>query len=152
MSEVGAVALLLCLAIMTASCGESAPQVSPKRDAKRSYKEFRETIATFPYMAPRERRDRIVAGYSRLRVGMTKDEVAVTIGEPDYSQLTTSKSPSPGWTGSAWMYYLSMLSDGANTRDAVVHVFFDREDRAIWIVPSNIGELHEKGSLSQRGT
>lgn len=76
---------------------------------------------------------------------MTKDEVSVAIGEPDYSQLTTSKTPSPGWTGSVWMYYLSM-SNSANTRDAVVHIFFDREDRAVWIVPSNIDELHEKGS------
>lgn len=143
MRRSGPVALLLGLLITTASCGGSEPQTVATRDGKRSYQEFRATIATFPYTASRERRGRTVEGYSRLRVGMTKEEVSVAIGEPDYSQLTASKSPGPGWTGSVWMYYLSMRSDGANTSDAVVHVFFDREDRAVWIVPSNIDGLHE---------
>ena len=42
-----------------------------------------------------------------------------------------------------------MRSRGANVLDPVVHVFFDTHDRAVWIVPSNIEGLREKGSPSQ---
>ncbi len=145
-------ALLLCLLIATTACGRTdLPQVVPTRDGKRSYEEFKASVGSFPYNAPRERRERILAGYSKLDVGVTKDEVAAAIGEPDYSQLNYGpKGPNMPLIGSSWVYYLSKRGDRANNLDPVVHVFFGTDGRARWIVPSNIEGLHEKGSPLQR--
>ena len=78
---------------------------------------------------------------------MTKEQVARVIGEPDYSALSYGpKGPRMKWKGSSWVYYLSKRGDSANTFDPVVQVFFATDDRAAWIVPSNVEGLREKGS------
>ena len=50
------------------------------------------------------------------------------------------------WTAQHGSTFCRCRTIGANPRDAVVHVVFDRGDRAVWIVPANIGELNETGS------
>ena len=144
------VALMLVLLVTTGGGAKDAqPEAVPKLDGKKTYEEFRASIQSFPYTAPRERRDRIVQGYSTLDVGMTKDNVARVIGEPDYSRLSYGpKGPRMTWQGSSWVYYLSKRDDGANTRDAIVHVSFNTDDRAVWIKAENIEGLREKGTPS----
>jgi len=144
-------AVLLLGLLMTTSCWatDAEPPAGPKHDGRNTYEEFNSTIRSFPYTAPRERRDRIVRGHSTLEIGMTKEQVARVIGEPDYSVLGYGpKAPDMKWKGSSWVYYLSKREDLANSHDPVVRVFFDTENRAVWIVPSNVEGLREKGSTS----
>ena len=143
------VAILVLLQATTAFGGGEESQRRPGHDGKRSYEEFRGSVKSFPYAASPERKDRILRGYPKLQIGMTKEEVAALIGEPDYSQLSFGpKGPNMQWKGSSWSYYLYKRGDGANTFDPRVEVFFGTDDRAKWIVPSNIEGLREKGSPS----
>ena len=148
------IATVLCLLLVTTGYGRSdQSQPLPRHDGKRSYEEFRSAVKSFPYTASPERKERILAGYPKLEVGMTKEQVAVLIGEPDYSQLSYGpKGPNMRWKGSSWSYYLYKRGDGVNSFDPVVQVFFGTNDRAKWIVPSNIEGLREKGSPSEDRT
>jgi hypothetical protein len=145
-------AFLLCLLIATASCGRHEGEIrqAPISDGKRSYEEFKQAVGSFPYTAPQWRQDRIRKGYVQVDVGATKDEIALALGDPDYSQNDYSKEAKPGWIGSSWVYYIAKKSDGANVFDPVIHVFFGTDGRATWIVPRNIEGLNEKGSPSRR--
>ena len=146
------VGLAACLLVATLSCGKNEREATqiPDRDGKRSYADFKQAVGSFPYTAPEERQSRIRKGYAQLAVGATKEQVASALGEPDYSQNNFSKDGKPKWLGSSWLYYLSKRSDGANSFDPVVHVFFGTDGRATWIVPSNIDGLNEMGSPSTR--
>ena len=140
--------LLLSLVLATAAChgSEGVPQPAARNDGRRSYKEFVASVGSFPYSASEERRDRILLGYSKLEVGATKDEVSAALGEPDYSAPVETKDLEPRLRGSLWVYYFSKRDNGDNSFDPVVEVFFGTDGRAAWIVPRNIGGLHEKGS------
>lgn len=126
---------------------------NPKPDGKKSYEAFAAIIKTYPYEAPQPRKDRVIKNYSKLEIGMPKDQVAGLIGEPDYSRPSYgAKRPTDmRWPGSSWTYYLYKRSDLVNTLDACVQIFFGTDDHVKWIVPSNIEGLVEKGSPAHNG-
>ena len=127
---------------------------TPKPDGKRTCDEFEAAIKSYPYEAPQPRKDRIVKNYPKLAIGMSKDQVACLIGEPDCSVLIYGpKGPGEKWLGSAWTYCLRKREKGSNAYDPCVEIFFGTEDRANWIVPSNVDGLTKKGGVSrQRGS
>ena len=123
---------------------------TPKPDGKKTDQEFEAAIKTYPYDAPQARRDRIVKNGPRLEVGMSKEQVAELIGDPDYSRLMYGpKGPGARWLGSSWMYYLHKRDSNINVYNPCVQIFFGTDDRATWIVPSNIDGLTEKGSYAR---
>ena len=134
--------LLLCacsVAIVVTGC---APMydISPEevRDDKPTYRQFA-AAHTFPYTAPAARQRRIRRDYSRLTLGLTKDEVAKILGEPDYSQLNYTKGPPPcRFMGSRWTYVLA--ESGPNlaslTMDKHINVSFNTDDKTRWITSS----------------
>src|SRR5208282_1238143 len=60
---------------------------TPKPDGKKTSEEFRAAIKSYPYEAPQARKDMIVNNYAKLEIGMSKNQVAELIGDPDYSRL-----------------------------------------------------------------
>ena len=95
-------------------------------------------------MASPERRARVYAGYEKLEPGMSKDQVAALIGEPDYSEAGYGpKGPGERWLGSSWTYWLGKQDDGVNLYDPMVEVFFGTDGRADRIT-SSIRGLREK--------
>lgn len=137
--------VLLSLANLDCTKNDRSQDV-PENDGRRSIKEFEAGVRSYPYTASPERKARIVAGYPKLEVGMTKDRVSALIGEPDYSQLSYGpKGPHMRWQGSSWTYWLSKQDDGVNLNDPVVTVYFGTKGHAHWIV-SNVEGLREKGS------
>ena len=124
-----------------------APSGQPVPDGQKSYEEFRLTIKSFPYSASEERKEHIAKNYADLRVGMTKKQVAVLIGDPDYSQSVFGpKGFSPHWKGSYWGYQLFMREDGVNNlNDPTIQVFFDTDGLLYWAVPYGISGLSEIG-------
>jgi outer membrane protein assembly factor BamE (lipoprotein component of BamABCDE complex) len=134
-------------------CNTMRSSEKPKPDGKRSYEEFGSTIKEFPYEASKEKRQKIIGNFNSLEIGMSKNEVAESIGEPDYSDLDYGpKGPAMKWLGSHWTYYLYKRETGANDFDPRVTIFFGKNDRAKWIVPRNVEGLSEKGSPAHDGT
>lgn len=120
------------------------------KDDKPSYEAF-VAAHTFPYSASVEKRNRITNKYGRLRVGLTKAEVAAILGDPDCSDQSRSKGPRDEYLGSSWTYYLakpdyrlSNLKD-----DKTVEVFFGPTGKVHWVV-SNIDGLEEIGKPGGR--
>lgn len=143
---------LVCLFLFAwalSSIGGYAPNAvsgQPVPDGQKSYEEFRETIKSFPYSASEERKKQIAENYTGLRVGMSKEQVAALIGNPDYSQsLFGPKGFRQHWQGSSWKYRLFMREDGVNLNDPTIEVFFDTAGVLSWAVPSGISGLLEIG-------
>ena len=126
------------------------PTQTPKPDGKKTYEEFAAAIKSYPYEASQARKDRIVKNFPKLAVGMSKDQIAGLIGDPDYSRLDYAKEPSDRAVGSSWTYWLRKRDNGVNALDPCLEIFFGTDDRAHWIVPSNIDGLKEKGSPSRQ--
>jgi uncharacterized repeat protein (TIGR03803 family) len=100
----------------------------------------------YPYEASQVRKDRIVKNFPKLEIGMSKERVAELIGDPDFSRLDYTKGPKEKWLGSTWTYWLRKRDSGVNVYDPCLEISFWTNDRAQWIVPSNIEGLKEKGS------
>jgi predicted integral membrane protein DUF2275/putative zinc finger protein len=113
----------------------------------KSYVEFIRTISSFPYEAPRSKKDRIINNYQKLLIGMTTKEVTATIGEPDYSMDTQVLDPPFKQQGIYWTYtiYLKNPKLVDMETDQYLNIFFDSSERAYWIAPSNIQGLTQKG-------
>ena len=143
--------IILLFVGFVSSCRAPKQSVEvPKPDGKRSYEEFAATIRSYPYEAPQLRKDKIIKNYPELQIGMSKDQVAGLIGEPDFSRVDYGpKGPGEKWQGSSWTYYLYTRSNLANNFDPCVYVRFGTDDRVNCITPSNIEGLTEKCSRDQ---
>jgi outer membrane protein assembly factor BamE (lipoprotein component of BamABCDE complex) len=129
--------LLLVLLMGVISCRK---QVIP--DNKRTEDEARSLIKSYPYSPSEERKSRILQNYSNLSLGMSKDQVASLLGEPDYS--LTLFDIGAGDKGSAWVYYLYLKTDLPNTfDDRSIEVFFNIDGQMDWVVPHNAEGLKE---------
>lgn len=119
----------------------------------KSYEQFEATIKEFPYQAPLSRKDRIIKNYNKLDVGMTKEQVADLIGDPDFSQVDHQVKRKDGrtiWLGSTWNYYFYKRENLVNVYDPYLYVSFGTDDRACRFVPVNIEALTEKGPFKSK--
>jgi hypothetical protein len=140
---------LFCL--LTYALPVLAASDKPVPDGQKSYKEFRATIKSFPYSASAERKKQIVENYPSLRVGMTKEQVAALIGDPDYSELMFGpKGPGEHWLGSSWSYALFMRGDTVNLKEPRIEIFFGTDNLVSWAVPSGLSGLPEIGECCKR--
>jgi hypothetical protein len=140
--------ILLCALCLVSGCEvPQQPAEVPVSDGMRSYKDFAAGIKAYPYEAPQSRKERIIRNFPTLEIGMTKDQVADVIGDPDFSQNSYGpKGPNMKWGGSTWEYYLAKRDDSANESDPCVFIAFGQDDRANWILPCNIDGLIEMSS------
>jgi hypothetical protein len=91
----------------------------------------------------------VLGNYSKLTVGMSKQQIATILGDPDFSTITGPKTLNgirPNGTG--WFYGIHCENQfcGTDGPDKMIEVFFSMEDRAEWIVPHGINTLREIGS------
>jgi hypothetical protein len=126
------------------SCkNRSQPPQNPTPVGARAYEEFAATIKSYPYDASPETKIRVLKGYPKLEIGMTKAQVRSIIGEPDYGQQSYGpKGPNERWLGSSWTYYLRMR-DALATEDSHVELFFGTDGKTDWITSTILG-LDEK--------
>jgi len=106
---------------------------------------------TFPYTISDSRRELILAQYSQLKLGMTKQDVLTILGEPDFTGYLHSKQPQSRYLGSRWMYYFYKADSSlVNERlDKSVQVFFSPDDKVSWVRPKNVPGLAEIGRPKQ---
>jgi hypothetical protein len=129
--------LLLVLLVGVISCRK---HVTP--DGKRTEAEAQALIQSYPYSPSEERKSRLLQNYSKLSLGMSKDQVASLLGEPDYSLILFDIGA--GDKGSAWVYYLYLKTDLPNTfDDKSIEVFFNLDNQMDWVVPQNVEGLKE---------
>jgi anti-sigma factor RsiW len=113
----------------------------------KSYLEFIRTIERFPYEAPRSKKDLIVNNYEKLMTGMTQEEIASIIGEPDYSTSAQTLDPPYRQQGTYWTFDLYIKSPELVSLDTdqFLNIFFDIHEKAYSFSPHNIPGLAQKG-------
>jgi hypothetical protein len=138
---------ILLLLVVTLICfGWCYKQPLP--DGKPTKEQFASNVKSFPYMASEERKLMIIGNYSKLSEGISKQQVADILGDPDYSDVIALKT---FWGmrphGSQWLYCVYCVSKYAGTdgADRVIEILFDLDGKAKWIVPRGIEGLAEKG-------
>jgi hypothetical protein len=111
----------------------------PVPDGTTAQEQFEKAVSKYPYIAPAERMVKVKNGLKHVVRCMTKKQIRSLLGEPDYGEESYGpKGLNSKWIGSSWTFYLTKRADSVNTNDAVVQIFFDRNERASWVVPSHI--------------
>jgi len=114
-----------------------------------TYEEFEKSVGGFPYAAPETKKAHIINNYSKLSLGMTKQQVYDILGKPDVETeiLPKFKFERPKSRGWEWTYYIYKTDDwGQNLKyDREVNIFYDISGKTDWIVAYNIENLQELG-------
>jgi outer membrane protein assembly factor BamE (lipoprotein component of BamABCDE complex) len=100
-------------------------------------------------VATSARQAAILAGFAKLKVGQSREEVRQALGAPDKAQIAQGKlynSPRC-WV---YMYKIKMRTSGPNTKDICVEVSFDSDGKLNWAMPENIAGLNEARSPGDR--
>ena len=115
---------------------------------KFKFSEFIASIDKFPYDAPSSKTEKLLEGYKHLSLQMTKQEVLLLLGEPDFEFLEFNKTKGDLFLGSSWGYYLHVqkLNSANETSDKAVTIYFDREGKLYWVYPVNGQGLSMIGS------
>jgi outer membrane protein assembly factor BamE (lipoprotein component of BamABCDE complex) len=128
LAKIFALSLLICLA----SCSKQPPS-----DGKKTQEEFASSAKPFPYKVSEQRNKEIVDSYPKLRKGMSKEEAAKLMGEPDYSDLVYSNGfLGPKYHGSTWVYCIYCTSQFVRTSggERYITIYFDLDGKVedIW--------------------
>ncbi|HEY8667488.1 MAG TPA: hypothetical protein VIL86_12535 [Tepidisphaeraceae bacterium] len=100
----------------------------------------------YEYIASKERADKIVASFPKLKVGQNRKEVRDIMGPPDNARLGVGKAmnSAPGvWS---YLYKIKMRAGSPTTSDVSVEIFFDANDKLHWALPNHLSGLSEIGS------
>lgn len=144
----------LIIFLLSLGCNSSDVMVIPPiPDGKRTYQEFISETKEFPYIISESRKKKIMTNYSTLNIGMTKKEVSLILGDPDFSAYLRAKEPPQKYLGSEWTYYFYKPDPNVVNEkvDQGLFLFFGTNDKLHWIVPQNIEGLKEKGRPRQTG-
>jgi hypothetical protein len=97
----------------------------------------------YEYVATAERKKQIVNGFSKLKVGQSREEVRDALGLPDIARPGYSKEYNSRFIGWSYLYRIRMRSGSPNTNDVCVEVFFDSAGNLMRAVPNHIAGLKE---------
>lgn len=140
--------LVCCLILIIIGC-EKEQRVGEMiiESGKYNFQEFIERIEKFPYTANEEKTDRVKKGYDLLLIGMSKDEVLKSMGEPDSEDFSYKLSNGKDLLYSTWGYYLKRVDkELANEGyDQAIFLFFNPNNELYWAKPNGIKGLEPKG-------
>jgi hypothetical protein len=97
------------------------------------------------YVATKERKAQIVNGFSKLKLGQTREQVRDILGPPDRAEAMHGKARSAPFHGWDYTYELKMETIDGNMSNKYADVFFDAENKLEWAEGHNIKGLHEIG-------
>ena len=108
--------LILVLIFLTLSCESKTKfQIKPK-----------DPVPEFPYTAPPERAAKIISGYIKVKLGMTRNQVKEIMGKPDSAYVISSKELNAPIRGYGFKYYLYRDTSSVNSfKDDVAYITFD---------------------------
>ncbi len=147
--------LVSLISILLYSCKEKGKVIftgSSEESHDYRFSAFIENIGKFPYEAEAEKRKRVTGGFSKLTLGLNKDDVKKMLGEPDAEFFDYDTTRGKTYVGSSWGYYLRRHeAKYANDKyDQVVFIYFNPEEKLYLAIPDNIDSLHTKGSPYNR--
>jgi hypothetical protein len=101
----------------------------------------------YKYVATAERRAQIIAGYRKLKLGQSREEVRAALGLPDRAQTMYDKRGRIfyGWD---YDYDIKMRWPGPNIYDVQVSLFFNPEGKLRRALPCHIPGLKALGGPS----
>jgi hypothetical protein len=100
---------------------------------------------SYEYVATPDREQEIIAGFGKLKIGQSREEVRQAMGRPDSAEPMYGKAKDSPFHGWSYMYKIKMRSGRPNTGDICVQVFFNPDGKLHWAVPSHIAGLSEVG-------
>lgn len=150
MNKVAATIAALVLIVASACNSSQVTLIPPISDGMRTYEQFISS-KSFPYTIPQERKIKIEQNYKNLKIDMTKKDIQLMLGEPDFSKYMHTKESPSKFIGSKWTYYFYKPAPNlVNEKlDKGVFIYFGSTDKAERIVPKNIEGLVEKGGPSR---
>src|SRR5437879_3315919 len=101
------------------------------------------------YYASSTRVKQIKENYSKLQIGMKREEVEKLLAAPDFEDpgISRTYSEKRRWCGYQWGYYVSKTDiNQAAMDDEGVFLSFDSSGKLTWAAPQNLKGLKQKGS------
>jgi len=99
----------------------------------------------FGYVATAEREAQIVAGFPKVKLGQSREEVRAVLGLPDAARPAYGKEYNAPFRGWVYTYKIKMRVGSPNTNDVCVLVFFNPAGELRSAVPNHIPDLKEVG-------
>ena len=133
---------------MLSSCSnENTVLIETEESQKYSFSEFIGGISHFPYEAPVHKREKVLSGFHKMKIGTNKKETIGLFSEPDAEFFSYDKTRGKTFKNSSFAYYLSRHeSNLANVKyDEVLFLYFDHNEELYWAQPVNIEGLKEVG-------
>lgn len=150
-TQYGYLFLIMCIFLCFFSfCNSSAGNVNDKKSRRyNTYESFKKSVGGLPYDAPEAKKRHIIENYTKLLIGMTKQQVYDILGEPDIEDEILPKFAweSPKSRGWIWMYYIYRANsrEGNSKADKLVEVYYDVDGKVHWIAASNVDGLEDLG-------
>jgi hypothetical protein len=104
----------------------------------------------YRYIATADREAQIIAGFKKLKVGQSREEVRDAMGPPDSAEPMHRKAHNMPFIGWSYTYEVKMRSRGPNMNDVSVQIFFDADGSLHWAAPNHILGLEDVGGYRKR--
>ena len=104
------------------------------------------------YVAAPARQEEITAGFPKLKVGQSREDVRQAIGAPDDASPEYGEKNAGSFSGWYYMYRIRMRGTPHEgwMSNVCVDVFFNAGGKLTWADPENIAGLSEVGSPYHR--
>jgi hypothetical protein len=104
----------------------------------------------YAYIATAGREAEIIAGFQKLKVGQSREEVRDAMGSPDSAKPMHRKAYNMPFIGWSYTYTVKMRPGGPHMNDVYIEVFFSQDGTLHWAVPNHIAGLEQVGSYRNR--
>lgn len=143
------VLIFLSIAVMVGCRDGASTSLESHESQNYGFTRFIDSIGSFPYTAEATKISRVKAGFSRLAVGMGKDAVRRSMGEPDaefvhYKPTAAVKD----LVYTTWAYYLKRFEREQFNEgfDQAVVLYFKPNDELYWADPDGVEGLRPIGA------
>ncbi|MCQ4318620.1 hypothetical protein EA797_21500 [Stutzerimonas zhaodongensis] len=140
--------LLIFMASLSACFETTTYNSTTKSSNKYNFGKFLDSITSFPYSAPAEQQERIKNNYTKLKIGMPKNEILNILPPPNAEFFTYEKNGDKEvFESSSWAYYLTRQEYNLGSdSDAALFLYFNELEQLYWSIPDNIEGLSQLGN------
>jgi hypothetical protein len=150
------IATIVFLVTLPGCTDKKPPLMIQKESSEYSFTSFTNSIDQYPYEAPKAKQDIVKNGYSKVSLGMNKQDIKQLMGEPDAEFFSYNvRKGSEIFTNSTWGYYLHRHEKTLATSnyDRAIFLDFDTIGKlywAGWSVPGGDGLFNQIGDILKK--
>lgn len=142
MISIKALTLFVLMAILL-GCSEYEEDSRISMTGEYDFYYFINKIKKFPYKAPNEKLERVTNGFSKITLGLKKNEALKMLGKPDGESISyeifENKEKQKYTT---WSYYLfRQEKELASPSDESIHVYFNLDNEVYFAYMDNSESL-----------